>query len=408
MIVFEDLKKAYLKARSNKRRSDDQVDFEMHWQMHLAKLYRDINNRTLRPVAYTFVTLKPRPREIFACDMSMRIAHHYIDMRLRPIIESRLTNRTFNNRKGFGQTAAINQLISDIYEVSEGYTKDAWIIKMDLKGYFPNANQDIVYRQLTDLVKERYFGEDKEDILYMIMCAVYSYPTMHCYRKSELWKWDKWIEPSKSLFSKPLGIGAAIGHLIWQNAMNYFLNDIDHWFVEECGLHYVRFVDDIVIVTDNKEGVLAMIPELRRRLKEYGCQLHPKKFYCQHWSKGVEFLGSHIKIERVYPNKKLYRKAVQSLRNQNRCVKLERLPSFLSSINSYTGIMKTRNGYAILRNLIDHVDMRWLEWCEFDKQKSCLVARNGYRTNQLLAKKYNLKYKCYDTARKKRAAKQAA
>ena len=97
-----------------------------------------------------------------------------------------------------------------------------------------------------------------------------------------------------------------------------------------------------------------------------------------------------------------------SLRNQNRCVKLERLPSFLSSINSYTGIMKTRNGYAMLRNLIDHVDRRWLEWCEFDKQKSCLVARNGYRTNQLLAKKYNLEYKCYDTARKKRAAKQAA
>ena len=80
--------------------------------------------------------------------MAMRIIHHYIDIRLRPLIENRLTNRTFNNRKGFGQVAAVNQLISDIYEVTEGFTKDAWIIKTDIQGYFPNAVQQIVYDQL--------------------------------------------------------------------------------------------------------------------------------------------------------------------------------------------------------------------------------------------------------------------
>lgn len=405
MVTLDKMKKAYLKARINKRRSDDQVDFEMRWRRNIAALCRDVNNRTLRPTAYTFVTLKPRPREVFACDMGMRVIHHYLDMRLRPLIEARLTDRTYNNRKGYGQTAAINQLITDIYAVSEGFTRDAWMIKLDLKGYFPNANQDIVYHQLEEIILSDYFGEDKEDLLYMLRCAVFSYPTQHCYRKSELWKWERFIDKDKSLFSKPLGVGAAIGHLIWQNAMNYYLNDIDHWLVDECGFAYIRFVDDMVIVTTNKECVLGMIPEIRRRLAYYGCELHPKKFYCQHYTKGVEFLGSHIKLDRVYPNKNYYKKAVTCVRNQNKAVSIRRLVEFLASINSYTGTLKTRNGYALLRNLWDRVNESWKEYCELDLKRCCVVAKDGYRTNQLLSKKYNLsKHYNHDTRAEKRTA----
>lgn len=156
MVELEDLYEAYHIARSNKRRSEDSVEYEINLEANLMRLYDDINSRSLHPSAYTFVTTKPRPREVFACEMGMRVVHHYIDMRLRPLIENRLTKRTFNNRVGFGQNVAINTLASDIYEVSKGFTQDAWIIKMDLHGYFPNANQDIVFRQLTNVVIEDY------------------------------------------------------------------------------------------------------------------------------------------------------------------------------------------------------------------------------------------------------------
>lgn len=273
MVRLEDLIEAYYTTRRNKRRSTDSVHFELHWERNLLRLLDAINSRTFQPTAYTFITTKPRPREIFACDMEMRVIHHYIDIRMRPIIEGELTRRTFNNRVGFGQNVAINQVVEDIYDVSKGFTRDAWIIKMDLSGYFPNARQDVVARQLTSLAQAKYEGDDKDDLLYMIQRAVFSAPTRHCYRKSPLWKWAL-ITPDKSLFRKPDGVGGAIGHLIWQNAMNYYLNDIDHLVVDEWGLHYSRFVDDILIVTDNKEAALAfVVPELRRRLAELGCTL---------------------------------------------------------------------------------------------------------------------------------------
>lgn len=391
MVQMDQLIQAYFTTRRNKRRSADSVRFELHWYRNILRLKEAIDTRSVRPTAYTFVTTKPRPREVFACDMATRVIHHYIDIRLRPLIESELTDRTFNNRIGYGPNEAINTLISDIYEASRGGTRDAWIIKMDLQGYFPNADQDIVYGQLRDLVERKYDGDDIEDLLYMIQVAVYSYPTRHCYRKSPLWCWEA-IPCGKSLFSKPDGIGGAIGHLIWQNAMNYYLNDLDHAILEEWGLHYVRFVDDMVIVTDNKDACLSfVIPEVRRRLAEKNCRLHPSKFYCQHYTKGVEFIGAYIKRGRVYVNNRIVRNAINAVRRHNRRIRQSRVYTFTQSANSHLGIFKTRNGFNVARRYLAEVSPKWWEYCELDERNMKIVPKVS--KIDYLSNKYHLKRK---------------
>lgn len=402
MVNIDDIIKAYVVARSNKKRSADAVEYELNYEYNLMRLCDNINNRTLRPTAYTFVTMKPKPREIFACEMGMRVIHHYLDIRLRPLIENKLTKRTFNNRKGYGQNAAINQLITDIYEVSKGYTRDAWIIKVDLKGYFPNANQQIVYDQLSNLIIKEYSGDDKDDLLYMLQRAVFSFPQNHCYRKSPIWKWQ-YIEQGKSLFDKPEGIGAAIGHLLWQNAMNYYLNDFDHYIVDTLGIRYVRFVDDMVFVVDNKIAFLPIMENIRSMLKnQFNCELHPKKFYCQHWSKGVEFIGSYIKCDRVCPSKRTKRRAFRQIHNLNRCVRINRINAFISSVNSYLGIFKTRNAYAVICELINKIDNKWWKYVTFDDRNKTIVANDNYKFNKLLKQKYD-----YDKRNNRKAHKRA-
>ena len=156
MITVNDIIEAYIIARRNKRRSPDQVEFELHWESGCMQLYNDVVARSVRPTAYTFVTDYPKPREVFASDMSTRILHHYLDIRLRPLLERRLSRHTFNNRVGMGQNACQNALISDIYEMTAGFTKDAWIIKVDMSGCFPNIVQDIAYKQLEDVILSDY------------------------------------------------------------------------------------------------------------------------------------------------------------------------------------------------------------------------------------------------------------
>ena len=390
MITIEDIIEAYHAARRNKRRSPDQVEFELHWERECAALYDGVVSRSYQPTAYTFITDLPKPREVFASDMSTRILHHYLDLRLRPLLEKRMSAHTFNNRVGMGQNACQNALISDIYEVSRGFTRDCWIVKVDMSGCFPNINQDIAYRQLEAVILSDYHGRDKDEVLYMLRVCVYSYPTHHCYRKSPLSKWAK-IPTEKSLFSKPDGTGAAIGHLIWQNAVNYYFHEIDEWLLS-MGFKYERFVDDIVFVTDNKHAFLPyVLPELRRRLGALGARLNEKKFYCQHYTKGVEWIGCHIKMDRIYPNRRIIRRARMKARHMNWYVNERHVGPLIDSMNSYLGICKNTNGLNQAMTILGELSPRWFSFVRFNRRRVCLQARPDYTERNRIIKKYHLK-----------------
>lgn len=384
----------------------DSLEFEIHREWRERELTDVINARELLVSTYTFIARQPQPREVFACDQDTRTSDHLIDLRLRPLLERRMTARTFNNRVGYGPDAAINQVISDIYEVSRGFTRDAWIIKYDLTGYFPNADRQRAYDMLREVVEQDFKGtaEQRDDLLYLIRQAVLSDPTARCERRSPLKDWGA-IPAHKSLFNKPPGIGGAIGRLIWQNTMNYYLNDLDHWAVDDCGLHYTRFVDDTVIVTDNKESTLALLPEIRRRLALQGCTMHPHKFYCQHYTKGVEFLGRHIRMDRVYVNNRILHRAHIKIAQLNHCPRADKVQSVLSSLNSYTGQCKNANAYGELRNLIERISPAWAEFIHYNDERKCLQANPGYGFRELQNRKYHIKpRKHHDTKRKRTAA----
>ncbi len=390
MITIGDIIEAYMSARRNKRRSADQVEFELHWQKNCADIFNAINSRSFKPTAYTFITDYPKPREVFASDMGTRILHHYLDLRLRPLLERRMSEHTWNNRIGKGQTACQSALASDIYDVSQGFTRDAWIIKVDMSGCFPNISQDITYRQLEQVIIEDYHGADKDELLYMLSVCIYSYPARHCYRKSPMWKWNL-VAPQKSLFCKPDGIGAAIGHLIWQNAVNYYFHEIDEW-LESMGIVYERFVDDFAFVTDNKAAFLSYVmPELRRRLAALGASINENKFYCQHYTKGVEWLGCHIKMDRIYVNRRIVERGRSKARMLNRRISPGRVEKVLSSLNSYLGICKNVNGYNQARRIVRCLSPRWRKYIRFSRKKVCVVSRPRYSFRNRIIHQYKLK-----------------
>lgn len=386
MITLSDIVDTYHIARRNKRRTADQTDFELHWEAGCVRLLEDIRECCLRPTAYTFIATRPKPREVFASDMATRILHHYIDIRLRPILERLLSPHTYNNRRGRGQQACQNALISDIYAMSEGFTRDAYIVKLDLKGYFPNISQDIAYAQMRALIEEHYRGRDKEELLYILRSCVFSYPTQHCRRLSAPHMWLD-IEKGKSLFDKAEGTGAAIGHLLWQNTANWYLHEVDEWLDGMADVRYERYVDDIYLVIRDK-AALALIPQLRERLSALGVRLNERKFYCQHWCRGVECLGVHIKRRNVYLNRRIVRRGIMAARRVGRpCGR--RIDSVLSSLNSYIGFAKHLSGYRRVKDICAALPKGWSEVLYLDDGTLTLKARQSRR--ERIIRTFNLK-----------------
>ena len=398
-MLLQDIIASYRLARQGSVKSPDQVEYELHWEGNCIKLCEAINSRTYQPTAYSFIVIYPKPREIFASDFSTRVLHHYLHEHLVPLLENRLSKHTFNNRKGMGTSACQNAVISDMYEVSNGYTEDAWIIKMDLSGCFPNINQDIAFKQLEAVIKEDYNGRDKDDMLYILRTCVFSYPTLHAKYIGDI-ELRKLISPEKSITTKPLGIGAAIGHLIWQMAVTYYFNDIILW-LESVGVHVNVYVDDWYFVVKNKTAFLTFIvPEMRRRLAKLGATLNENKFYCQHVSKGCECLGVHIKQHRVYPNERIINRAIKKAKELNKCIRIGKIEKALQTINSYLGICKNTCGYNQALKIVGTLSDEWKKFIVFNTHRCCLETRQEYNYRNSII----IKYKLYEKTRKRRSA----
>ena len=401
-MLLQDIIASYRLARQGSVKSPDQVEYELHLEGNCIKLCEAINSRTYQPTAYSFIVTYPKPREIFASDFSTRVLHHYLHERIVPLLENRLSKHTFNNRKGMGTSACQNAVISDMYEVSNGYTEDAWIIKMDLSGCFPNINQDIAFKQLEAVIKEDYNGRDKDDMLYILRTCVFSYPTLHAKYIGDI-ELRKLISQEKSITTKPLGIGAAIGHLIWQMAVTYYFNDIILW-LESVGVHVNVYVDDWYFVVKNKTAFLTFIvPEMRRRLAKLGATLNENKFYCQHVSKGCECLGVHIKQHRVYPNERIIKRAIKKAKELNKCIRIGKIEKALQTINSYLGICKNTCGYNQALKIVGTLSDEWKKFIVFNTHRCCLEARPEYNYRNRVI----IKYKLYEKTRKRRVAQKS-
>ena len=402
--TFSLLLSTMMEARRNKRYGRDCSDFERDWAPLLVRMMRQLRERTFRvDHNYAFLTSVPKWREIFATSFEGRMADHLLCDTLMPYIDQTLHPRTFNNRRGMGSQAAINQVIEDICEVSEGYTQPCRVIKWDLKGFFPNALCDELeqcFCRVIDANREDIIGRFNEEmpqfLKWLTMVCVHCCPSHHCELRTPKRFWQQHIEPEKSLFSKEPGIGTPIGRLTSQMGMGLYLNDEVVWLNGECGIRATLFMDDcVMVVPERLHGyALSLLPVLRERLAAKGIRMNEKKFYDQPCQHGLEFLGSRIKPYRIHLNNRTYRRAEERIAELNRVEdKWKHVDAFLSSFNTYTGMLKNRTDYRRIERLRAQIRPEWQAWLDYDDRRRCLAYKPGYSINERLNRKYKLNIK---------------
>ena len=365
MIDFETILEAYLDCRKRKRSTVGATEFELNYVHNLVELMNEVNLRHYRiGKSICFVVRYPRYREVFAGEFRDRIIHHYIALRLEPLFEQIFCDRTYNCRKGKGQLAGVTQLAEDIRDESENYTKDAYVMKIDLKGFFMSIIKSKLARMVDDFIVEYYKGDDKEDLRWLCNLVVIHRPELNCERRSPLWMWN-FIPKEKSLFTNGEDRGIAIGNLFAQLFANFLLNTID-WKIDAVCVRHNRYVDDISFVSKDKKKLLFIIPMLRIELGKIGLRLNEKKFYLQHYSKGVQFTGAVIKPDRIYVANHTINSfafAVERLGKATEMGMIDDINKNIASVNSYLGIMSHYNEYATKRRIMAKLPPKFYEYC---------------------------------------------
>jgi len=358
-IELHELFEAYFECRKNKRYTANALAFEIDYEHNLVQLCEEINNGTYqigRSIA--FIVDKPVKREIFAADFRDRVAHHLIIGKLNQLFEKQFINDSYSCRIGKGTHIGIQRVDKFIRQCSANYTKDCYMLKLDLQGFFMSINKNILFEKLSHFIQAKYHATNKELIVKLCKQIIYNDPTQNCIVKGKRSDWDA-LPETKSLFHSKPNCGLPIGNLTSQVFANFYMNSFDHYVKNDLKIRYYgRYVDDFVIVHEDKEYLKKLIPQLAEFLQsELHLTIHPKKIYFQHYSKGVKFLGTVILPNRIYIANRTKGNFYNAIEKQNQITQnhkptKEEQQAFQSSMNSYLGIMKHYKTYKLRKDMI--------------------------------------------------------
>jgi RNA-directed DNA polymerase len=358
-IKLEELFEAYFACRKNKRNTTNAISFEVDYEQNLVQLYNDINNGSYQiGKSIAFIVDHPVKREIFAAEFRDRIVHHWLINKLNPLLEAAFIYDSYACRVGKGTRLGIKRVASFIKYASKKYTQDCYILKLDILGYFMHINRNILFEKLQLFIHQHYKCDDKSLLISLCQKIIYNDPTKNCIIKGKKSNWDS-IPKNKSLFHSPPNSGLPIGNLTSQVFANFYMNHFDQYLKKELKVSlYGRYVDDFVIIHSDKEYLKSLLPVITFFLQSHlQLTLHPKKIYLQHYSKGVQFLGTVIKPNRIYIANRTKGNFYNAIQKHNKVVESAKptkaeISSFLSSMNSYLGIMKHYKTYKLRKRML--------------------------------------------------------
>ena len=139
----------------------------------------------------------------------------------------------------------------------------------------------------------------------------------------------------KSLLKAQAGIGLPIGNLSSQFFANVYLDSVDQAVKRVMGCkHYVRYVDDMVVVHDSAQKLNQVADGIRAELAKLGMSIAEHKTSIEPAEKGVDFVGHVIRPYRRQWRPKTQRAALRKIAQTD-------TPNLVQTCNSYLGLARS-------------------------------------------------------------------
>ena len=365
-LTFEELYYAYNLCLKNKKKKVGTYNF-VNYDLckNLLKLLDELNNREYVPKkSNCYVITDPALREIYAAQFSDRIIQHFYMNEIEDILEKELVDGCSSCRKDKGNDYALGLLKKYLIETSKNGTKDCFFLKIDISGYFMSISRKQVSDKFLELVKNKYEGKHKELLIYLTPIIFENNPALNCkYKCNENMR--KKV-PNRRKMNPTSNYGTAIGNLTSQAGSNLNLSNFDNYVTKELKLDkYIRYVDDIVIISDSKEKLRKVLPLIIEKLKETHQNISKKKTKIDTAYHGVQFLG---KISYPYGYQKAKKEVIIRTYQKGMKIEFEDINNLLAKTNSQIGSLKKYNCRKVIYNYSKILQKRTSECIELDNK----------------------------------------
>lgn len=325
-FTFEQLVQAYYDCRRNKRNTNSARQFEQAMETNLLDLHDELMAGTYQPGrSICFVVTRPKAREVWAADFRDRIVHHLLYNQIGGGIEATFIADSCACIPGRGTLYAAKRLEAKVRSATQNWSRPCHYLKADLANFFVAIDKRVLDRQLRRLIDEPWWRRLALQILWhdpresvSMRCPI------HLLNR---------VPQHKRLTAQPAHLGLPIGNLSSQFFANVYLNALDQFAKHELkARHYIRYVDDFVLLHESPQQLNAWLAEIEAFLPTLGARLNPTKTILQPVARGVDFVGQVIKPWRRTTRRKTVAEA-------QRRIAAAPDDELLATANSYFGLL---------------------------------------------------------------------
>mgnify|MGYP000117114983 CR=1 FL=1 len=333
-LTVSELFQAYYDCRKNKRNTWNALKFEQNLERNLMDLYYELKNKTYEPgQSIMFVVTHPKPREVWAATFRDRIVHHLLYNRFSDHFYRRFIHDSYACIPEKGTLKAAERVSGFVRSCRNEQPTKAWYLKADIANFFVSIDKSILEKLLLKHIRDPWWS-------WLVTKILHHDPTQNVYIKSS----DKLLHlvpPHKSLLNTPKHLGLPIGNLSSQFFANVYLNELDQYVKRVLKVkHYARYVDDLVIISNDKELLKdcykLMMSFVKTKLK---IRFHPNKTIINKAEHGINFVGYIIKPFCKYIRRSTLDNMYKKTKNK------KTFEDLMPSVNSYFGMLRHCNGY---------------------------------------------------------------
>ncbi len=224
-----------------------------------------------------FVITEPKEREIFASFIKDRqLQHALVDNVVYPAVSKEFIEGNCACQKGKGTQFCVDLLVKQLRAYARVHGYEGYVLQLDIKKFFPSTSHEVVSNCLRQYVDEKTAKACSDVISSFVEIEFAKILMKHGMDKKTAHKaghkissfmvyGGKWYSVIKGLSPEQVEAvterikkgdfrGVGLGSQVTQTTQITLLNGLDHYIVEELKLPvYVRYMDDAVMVHENKE-----------------------------------------------------------------------------------------------------------------------------------------------------------
>lgn len=314
IISLENLLEAWKEFAQGKRERTDVQEFERNFMVNIISLHHDLATKTYRHSAYqAFKISDPKSRDIHKAKVRDRLLHHAVYRVLYPFFNRTFIADSFSCRLGKGTHKARERFQKFLRQASGNHKQIVWILKCDIRKFFASIDHEILLQILAAYIPNR-------DIVWLL------------------------AEIIDSFHSTRPGVGLPLGNLTSQLLVNVYMNRFDQFVKHKLkAKYYVRYADDFVIVSVNRNQLELFLPEINKFLEQkLKLKLHPDKISIGAIASGVDYLGwvhfhNHC-VLRTVTKRRMFRRIKQTGGRPE-------------TVQSYLGLLSHGNGWKLKKKI---------------------------------------------------------